>query len=552
MTDQGVQTRDNLVLRDYLKVLRERFWVVPVAVAVVLGITLAVSLTATPQYRASTRMLFQKNNLEQALFGSQVFDNTSQDRQVQTGAVLVQLDPIAQAVKEELKSSRSTSALLDMIDTSSRTTTNIIDITATGPDAAECAAVANSFADQFILARRNADRQTVKDARLLVEDELRALSAEGLRSERGLALEANKDRLRIVEAMQDGGFLVVQRASAPGKPFSPTPFRDGVLAVVLGLVGGVGLAFLLEYIDKALKDDKSLELVLGAPVLARIPLLANNRRGEARDSRNTDMVGFNKRPVLLEAFRTLRSNLEFYAAEKKQTTWLITSSEPQEGKSSTAINLALAMALAGKRVVLIDADLRQPMLHEYVGVEQACGLSNLLAGAKRLEECLQLVKADEFMPPGNRNRKAEGASGLLHRNIYALASGPVPPNPAELLSSQRLPGLLKELSGMCDCVVIDAPPVLAVNDVVIIARYVDGVLVVARLGSTSRDQIHQVREVLERANARVVGAVAFDSKKSSTYGKSRYGYGYGYGRPHSRRHEHTDDGALRPPALPNT
>jgi Mrp family chromosome partitioning ATPase len=247
--------------------------------------------------------------------------------------------------------------------------------------------------------------------------------------------------------------------------------------------------------------------------------------------------------VLLEPFRTLRSNLEFFAVERSQSTWLITSCVPQEGKSTCAVNLALSLALSGKRVVVVDADLRRPMIHEYVGLAQAPGLSNLLAGTTGLEEALQLVKADEFLPPNSRRGPSETRASVMQRNVYVLSSGPVPPNPAELLTSSRMTKLVKELSGMCDCVLIDAPPALAVSDAATMARLADGVLVVVRLGATSRDQVYEVRQLFARKNVRVVGAVAFERPRSPIMGrKLAYGYGYGYGSE--------GEGEFKPPALP--
>jgi Mrp family chromosome partitioning ATPase len=253
------------------------------------------------------------------------------------------------------------------------------------------------------------------------------------------------------------------------------------------------------------------------------------RNGDSGE-RLREAIGFNKRPGLLEAFRTLRSNLEFFSVEQSQSTWLVTSSASEEGKTTTAVNLALSLALSGKRVVVLEADLRKPMLHEYFGVAQAPGLSNVLAGTKRLEEALQFVKADEFMPPESRRRPGEERPGLLQRNIYTVSSGPLPPNPAELLASARMGKLIKDLAGMCDCLLIDTPPVLAVADAVTLARHADGVVVVARLGSTTREQLREVREIFDRASVRVVGAVAIAAKRSPGYGRKRgYGYGYGYG-----------------------
>ena len=537
-----IQTREALELRDYLRVIRERFWVIPAAVLVVVAVTLFVSLLSTPEYRASARLEYKKNNLEQVAFGAQAFSNTNQDREVQTGAELVKLDPVAEAVKKELGSSRSIAELLAMITVKSKAGTNVLYIYAEGPDAAECAAVANEFAEQFVLSRQNADRAPVEAAWRVVDGTLRTLSREELASEYGQALRQSYANLRQIEAFQTGGFTVAEQAKEPTAPFSPQTRRDTLVAVLLGLVAGVGMAFLLDYLDKGVKDEKALERALGAPVLTRVPLLGGRGRAQRDGEWSPDYVGFSKRPVLLEAFRTLRSSLEFFEVEKRQATWLITSSEPQEGKSTTTVNLALSLALSGKRVVVLDADLRRPMISEYVGVAQSPGMSNLLAGTKRLEEVLQLVKADEFMPPGSRRRPGESRSGLMQRNIYVLTSGPVPPNPAELLASPRMGKLVTDLAAMCDCLLIDAPPVLAVSDAVAIARHCDGVIVVARLGKTGRDQLYEVRQIFERAKQRVVGAVAFEAKKSPAYGRKR-GYGYGYSS-----YEHEEE--VMPPSLP--
>jgi Mrp family chromosome partitioning ATPase/capsular polysaccharide biosynthesis protein len=530
MNGDEVENKEPLGLTDYFRVIRERFWIIGAAVVIVLVATLAVSLTATPQFRASTRLEYQKNNLEQALFGSQVFTASNQDRDVQTGAMLVQRESLAQAVKDQLASPRSAGALLGMISVSPRTNTNILDIEAVSADAAEAAAVANAFAQQFILSRQTTDRTTVAAAREQVKTELDLMSTADKASSRGMLLTEKYENLRIIEAMQNGGYTVVQQAIAPGAPFSPQTGRNAIIALVLGLVLGVALAFLLDYLDRRIKDEKTLEAELGVPVLASVPTVGKRGRHTARGADVTrEWVGFKSSGALLEAFRTLRSNLQYFSVDNHQSIWLITSAAPSEGKSTTAVNLGLSMALSGKRVVILEADLRRPMIHEYLGVNQAPGLSNLMAGTKRLGDVLQFVKADEFMPSSSRRREGEEQPGLLQRNIYAIASGPLPPNPAELLASDRMAKLIKDLAGMTDCLLIDTAPVLAVSDALSIARHATGVIVVARLGTVTKDQVREMREVFERAGTRVVGAVATGTEKSLGYYRKRgYGYGYGY------------------------
>ena len=325
--------------------------------------------------------------------------------------------------------------------------------------------------------------------------------------------------------MQDGGFTVVQTASVPTSPFSPQTTRDAIVAVVLGLIAGIGLAFLLDYMDRGVKDEKAVEAALGAPVLARVPLLARRRGDKKNVGTRTDTIGFNRSPVLLESFRTLRSNLEFFSIDKQQSVFLITSSEPQEGKSTTSVNLGLSLALAGKRVVVVDADLRKPMLHEYVGVAQSPGLSNLLAGASMFEDCLQLVKADKYSPRGSSGceRTEAGPDAPKHLRHSRWACAAQPGGAVDLLAHgqthQRPLGNVRLRAHR-------RSPVLAVSDAVTLARHADGVVVVVRLGTTSRDHVFEVRQVFERANVRVLGAVAVGTKKAVSGG---YGHTYGYG-----------------------
>ncbi|MBN1631148.1 MAG: hypothetical protein JW990_15415 [Thermoleophilia bacterium] len=528
MDPDDLDGREPLGLTDYFRVIRERWWVIAATVALVLIVTLVVSLTSTSQYRASTSLLYSKSNLEQVVFGVQLStaSGSSVDREVQTGALLVELEPVAARVKDALGSARSTASLLGMVSVRTETNKNVVEITAESDDPAEAAAVANEFAEQFRLFKQEADRAIVATVREQVKTELDQLSAEELASERGQNLSQKYDDLRIIESMQNGGYTIVQQATPPASPFAPQTTRNAIIALVLGLVLGVALAFLLDYLDKRIKDEKMLEAELGVPVLAGVPLMGK-RRGRDADDPGAP-VGFRNSPAMLEAFRTLRSSLEFFGLDKKQTVWLITSGMPQEGKSVTTANLGLSLALSGKRVVVLEADLRRPMVHEYLAIGQEPGLSNLLAGAKRMGDVLQFVKADRFMPEGSHNQAGGDQSAQLQRNIYAIASGPLPPNPAELLASERMTKLIKDLAGMTDCLLIDTAPVLAVSDALTVARHVDGVIVVTRIGEATKDQVREMRELFERSGTRVIGAVAMGVQRSPSYYR-RQSYGYVYG-----------------------
>jgi len=531
MNEGEVPTRENLELSDYLAVVRRRFWVIALVTVVVVAVTVIVALFSTPQYRSSAWLQYSADEYSiEAYLDLPQSGSSNPDREVKTAARLIELGTVADEVVEALDDSLSASKLQQMV--SSRTETNLVEIIVEGPDPDQCATVANTYAEQFILFRQETERQEVRNARAELDRQLKSMSREELASEEAASLRERYEDLRTAEAFLDGGYDFVQEASVPTASFSPKPVRDGIVAGVLGLLAGLGLAFLVDYLDKGIRDEKALEKELGAPVLTTVPLVGSGRSGKQgpNGERLKQAVGFDKSPALLEAFRTLRSNLEFFAVGKKESVWLVTSGAPQEGKTTSVVNLALSMALSGKRVVVLEADLRRPMVHEYLDVFQAPGLSNLLAGTQRLDEVLQFVQADEFMPAVSRRRLGEETPGLIQRNLYAVSSGPVPPNPAELLASQRMGRVIKDLAGMCDCVIIDTPPVLAVSDAVTLARHTDGVLLVARLGRTGRDEVREIRDIFARSAVRVLGAVAVDARRSPAFKRGRgYGYGYGYG-----------------------
>jgi hypothetical protein len=163
----------------------------------------------------------------------------------------------------------------------------------------------------------------------------------------------------------------------------------------------------LDYLDKRIKDERTLETPVGVPVLASVPMVGGAWRGGKNAQRSGHAVGFNTHQSLLEPFRTLRSSMQYFSVEKKSHVWLVTSGLPQEGKTITSVNLALSFALSGKRTILVEGDLRHPMVHEYLGLDRMAGLSDVLAGTQRATDVLQLVRADDFLPPrggGSRGR----------------------------------------------------------------------------------------------------------------------------------------------------
>ncbi|MGH2657975.1 MAG: CpsD/CapB family tyrosine-protein kinase [Actinomycetota bacterium] len=281
----------------------------------------------------------------------------------------------------------------------------------------------------------------------------------------------------------------------------------------MGLALGVGLAFLRERLDDRLRGRGDLEARAGAPVLAVVPHASSwKKRKEARLVTVTE-----PRSAPSEAYRTLRTSLLFTASQKGVRKVVITSSQDEEGKTTTVANLGMVLAQAGKRVVLVDADLRKPRLHRFFGVENRVGLTNVLA--------------EEVQPP-----EAVVQSGVP--NLVLLPCGPVPGNPAELLSSDAMGAMLQHLGKIADFVVVDSAPVLAAADASILATYADAVLMVADADRATRGSVAHARVQLDQVNANVVGAVLnnFDLSKARAYPYYyQYYYVYRYEQPDGGR-----------------
>ena len=315
---------------------------------------------------------------------------------------------------------------------------------------------------------------------------------------------------------------VVEAPALPTSPVSPRPLRNLALALVLGLLLGVGLAVLRETLDNTVKNpDDALEAT-GAATLGAIAYDEQTRKRPL-------IVSDSPRSVRSEAFRQLRTNLQFVQVDGPLRSLVITSSVPGEGKSTTACNLAITMAQAGLRVCLVEADLRRPRVADYLGLVGAVGMTDVLIGRVRLEEALQ--------PWGD---------GML----AVLPSGPLPPNPSELLSSHGMAELMKSLQDRFDLVLLDAPPLLPVTDGAVLSTLADGAVLCVRASKTRRDQLTQAAGALRAVDAKVLGVVL---TMVPTKGPDAYhGYGNDYGSYQSDVHkpQMSDADAVRALDLP--
>lgn len=312
--------------------------------------------------------------------------------------------------------------------------------------------------------------------------------------------------------------VVLRAISGPSlnpNPVAPRRTYNLTLGLLAGFVFGVAIALMRELLDNTVRQVVTLRDVARVPVLGAIPYDKEAKRSPLID-------GTKARSVRAEAFRQLRTNLQFVDVDRPVRILVVTSSVPHEAKSTTATNLAVIFSESGRKVLLIEADLRRPRVADYLGLERSVGLTSVLTGSVRIDDAVQ----------------PWGASGLSF-----LASGPIPPNPSELLGSSAMAALLKTMRRMFDIIVIDTPPLLPVTDAAVTAKHADGAVLVVRYGKTKRTQILSAMRSLRSVDARILGTVLNMVPLRGADGYESYGGGY---------YEDKQRGGLVPPDSQNS
>jgi tyrosine-protein kinase len=574
-------------LRNYLEVLRRRRWLMlstTIIVAMAAGIT---SVLRTPMYRADARVLLRPNDPTEQLEsdGRNVVDA---DRYLSAQLDIIKSEAVAREAAKAVPGS-SLSALLDQVSASQSGTTDIVRVSAIGPNPARATKVANAFARAYFENRRQfavegldraakelntklaelqarigeLDRRIAseggKDQRPAtpvvpvltkrrpvasdahtsappttttqvpggVTDDLGPLtSEEALKAARAATtvqyetLYARQQELLIDKSLKRGEAELIAEAKIPRSPASPRPQRDAALGGLMGLLLALGITFLKEQLDERLRTREEAEVATGLPVLAELPF-------DEESAREPDTVASRLRPsgALAEATRGLRTSLSFLGIDEPLRRVVVTSGGSGEGKSLVAANLATVYAQAGMRTILVSADLRRPRADAMFLVPRGTiGLSDVIAGLYEGHP-----SSNGHSPSGTG--VAEAISRVLLPTsvdgLFLMPAGKLPPNPAELLGSQRAGEVFDALSAHADVIVVDTPPVLAVTDAAILAPRADGVVVVASAGQTHKGGLARSVETLAATRARILGLVLnkVDDKSGSGY---RYSYGHYY------------------------
>lgn len=328
-----------------------------------------------------------------------------------------------------------------------------------------------------------------------------------------LVLQRLKDA-ELTGMLRTNSIQVLDAALVPKAPVKPN--RRAILFVsgLLGLLAGLGLAFLFEFLDNTVKTHEDVEQVLGLPFLGIVPRMRPPEKGlsDVDKARDRDMYVFNRpKSSVAECIRSVRTNLLFMTPDKPLKRLLVTSSSPREGKTTVATNTAIAMAQSGSRTLLVDTDMRRPRIHRAFGLSNDVGISSVIMGLAKLDEAVRETQV---------------------ANLFVLPCGPIPPNPAELIHTARFKQLLQEMDGRFDRIIFDSPPVGAVADALILASVTDGVVMVCKAGKTLRAHAERTKVSLQDVNARLFGVVVNDLDiETRSYGSyyyyQRYGYYYG-------------------------
>lgn len=509
----GIDQRTNL--RDYLQIIARRRWTIILTLIITTAIALGYSFVTTPVYSATASVLIPEQQAGSALDVSnpQLPQAQSLQRFLADEQNFAQGDAVTNLAQKDLKRPAH-------ITIGSSASADLLTFTANSTNRTNTATTANAFANAYITARRaNQVAQYTQQVTALqasithLQQQISSLPSGS--SQAAALLQAMQTLNQSVEQTQAAAQLsseygpsIVKAAKVPTSPSSPNKVRNGLLGLAAGLVLGIGLAFLFERLDDGISSREAVEEASsGLPVVALIPLVASWR------TKNTSHIALleDSRSPIAEAYRTLRTSVQFLGLDEPKRVIGITSSVPGEGKTTATANLAVSFARAGTTVAVVSGDLRRPHIHTFFGVPNTSGLTSVLVGSATLDGAILAI-------PGESN-------------LSLLPSGPVPPNPAEILSLDGITRVIDELVGTYDIVLIDCPPVLPVSDALLLSRLVDGMLVLASVNLTSRTQLARTYELLRQVQTPLLGTIlnCVPERTGSAYGYE-YGY-YGYEYP---------------------
>ncbi len=448
-------------LQDYVRVIRKRWRVIMATIVLALAAAAGYTLLTPPVYQSTAQLFVSTSSA--ASPADLAAGKTFTQSQVKTYADLVTTPRVLDPVIARLSLPRTATELGRVVDATVPAETVLINISARSGDAQQAPAIANAVAEQT--AKTIPELETVS--------------------------RTSGSPVKVSVVMSAG----------PAERIAPRPLRTALLGLALGCVLGLGLGLLRDRYDTTLKSENDVKEITDSTVIGSIPY-------DATANSSPLIIQSGPHAIRAEAFRVVRTNLQFVDVTNHPRVFAVTSSVPGEGKTTTAANLAFTMAAQGARVCVAEGDLRRAKLSEYLGMESGVGLTSVLIGEADLDDVLQPL----------------GESGVV-----LLGAGPVPPNPSELLGSPAMQELVAQLRRRFDYVVIDTPPLLPVTDAAVVSKLVDGAVLVVGASVVRREHVLRSLEILGTVGARTLGLIV---NRAPTGGRDAYSYAYGYSHSH--------------------
>ena len=518
MTESNVEHGSRpLSFSDYLRILRRRKWhVIGTAVLITL-LTLAFSLSQAKVYRASANVLLSRQDIAAAVTGAPQNPTLSEDpaRYADTQASIARSSSVAQlAIARAGVSNRSVGDLLGESSVTPNTNADVLVFSVDDRDPVIAARLVNAYTAAFTAYKLELDTTALKSARAQLNAQLAALRAQKLQeTPQYRNLLNSEQQLHTMQLLQSGD-TVLGRPTA-GSQIKPTPARDALLGLGFGLLIGIGLAFAVEALDRRIRAEDDIEQELGLPLLARVPRPPHGLREKARVSMIAE-----PRSAHAEGIWRLATSIGFVDPDDPVKVLMITSAVQREGKSTTAADLAVALARAGNDVAIVDLDLRQPAIASLFGIHRLSGLTDVVVRKATLDDAV--VGID--LPPVIPDQPPLGADQTTLRGaLYVLPSGPLPVSPGEFVASEALATrVLEPLRNRFDYVIVDTPPMCVVGDASALSAQTDGIVVVTRLGVVNRPSLRDLKRQLDSAPVRTLGVVVTGVDVPAAYGYSGY------------------------------
>ncbi len=512
-SEQSVNLFPEIDLKVYARILWHWAWLIVLCTLLAAVSAYIASSLAVPVYQATSKLLIDQANNPTTNYQ----DIITSERIARTYAELMQREKLLVSLAEKLNVDPKVlmGTLTDIAVTPTRDT-QLVQVQVQGTSPELTAWVANQLPLVFIEEIGALQTERYAESKNTLETQLNDLKGridlanaeiDGLNGSRTAdeeirlsqlreelaqyqssytSLLGRYEDLRLAELQSTDSITVVDEAVQPKSPIRPRILVNTLLAAIVGGMLALGVIFAIEYLDDRIRTPQDLQSILDVPILGTVARMGSRRRRQQLNREESLIVATQPRHPIAESYRRLRTNLRFSGVNEPLHTLLITSATPGEGKTTTAANLAAAVAQSGYRVVIIDADLRKPQLHKIFGLNKGPGLTDaLLSGGESA-----FFLRDSGSP-----------------NLQVMTCGSIPPNPAELLGSKPMQRLLEQLQNEVDFVIIDAPPVLAVTDAQILSGHVQGVVLVVNTDKTSRTLVASAATSLIQVEARLLGVV---------------------------------------------